>query len=278
MNINKDNPNKGLSFLYNNSFGRIILKFVVYNSFVSNVVGWFMDRKISTIMINKFIKNHNIDMSEYENVKYKSFNDFFTRKLNNKRIINNEKDAFISPCDSALTYYKINKELIFKVKNSNYSLDAIINDKKLAKEYENGDLLVFRLAPHNYHRYHFIDDGIVVSNKKIKGKFHTVNPIIYDKYEVFKENSREVTVLNTKNMGKVLYIEVGAMLVGKIHNHNIKNFKKLDEKGYFEYGGSTCILVFMPNKIKVDKKILNASKKGFEINVKYGEKIGRISR
>lgn len=278
MNINKDNPNKGLSFLYNNSFGRIILKLVAYNAFVSKIVGWFMDRKVSCIMINKFIKNHNIDMSEYENVKYKCFNDFFIRKLNNKRLINDEKDAFISPCDSALTYYKINKELLFNVKNSTYSLSSMLDDIDLAKEYENGDILVFRLAPHNYHRYHFIDDGKVVCNKKIKGKFHTVNPIVYDKYEVFKENSREVTILNTKNMGRVLYIEVGAMLVGKIHNHNIKTFKKLEEKGYFKYGGSTCILVFKPNTIKLDKNILNASKKGLEVNVKYGEKIGRISR
>ncbi len=275
----KNNPNKGLLFLYNTRLGRIFLKLIFINSFVSKVVGWFMDTKLSCVMIKKFIKSNNIDMSEYEDKKYTSFNDFFTRKVKvEKRAFDGNKNSLSSPCDSYVTHYKITDDLLFNVKNSLYSLSSILDDDKLAKKYANGDLIIFRLTPSNYHRYHYFDDGKMLYNKKIKGKFHTVNPIVYDKYEVFKENTREYSVLKTKRFGKVIYMQVGALLVGKINNYNKKSFKMKEEAGYFSYGGSTCILIFEKDTIKINRNILNKSKKNIEVNVKYGEKIGEIKK
>ena len=275
----KNNPNKGLLFLYNTRLGRIFLKLIFINSFVSKVVGWFMDTKLSCVMIKKFIKSNNIDMSEYEDKKYTSFNDFFTRKVKvEKRVFDDNKNSLSSPCDSYVTHYKITDDLLFNVKNSLYSLSSILDDDKLAKKYSNGDLIIFRLTPSNYHRYHYFDDGKMLYNKKIKGKFHTVNPIVYDKYEVFKENTREYSVLKTKRFGKVIYMQVGALLVGKINNYNKKSFKMKEEAGYFSYGGSTCILIFEKDTIKINRNILNKSKKNIEVNVKYGEKIGEIKK
>ncbi len=275
----KNNPNKGLLFLYNTRLGRIFLKLIFINSFVSKVVGWFMDTKLSCVMIKKFIKSNNIDMSEYEDKKYTSFNDFFTRKVKvEKRVFDDNKNSLSSPCDSFVTHYKITDDLLFNVKNSLYSLSSILEDDKLAKKYANGDLIIFRLTPSNYHRYHYFDDGKMLYNKKIKGKFHTVNPIVYDKYEVFKENTREYSVLKTKRFGKVIYMQVGALLVGKINNYNKKSFKMKEEAGYFSYGGSTCILIFEKDTIKINRNILNKSKKNIEVNVKYGEKIGEIKK
>ena len=275
----KNNPNKGLLFLYNTRLGRIFLKLIFINSFVSKVVGWFMDTKLSCVMIKKFIKSNNIDMSEYEDKKYTSFNDFFTRKVKvEKRVFDDNKNSLSSPCDSYVTHYKITDDLLFNVKNSLYSLSSILDDDKLAKKYANGDLIIFRLTPSNYHRYHYFDDGKMLYNKKIKGKFHTVNPIVYDKYEVFKENTREYSVLKTKRFGKVIYMQVGALLVGKINNYNKKSFKMKEEAGYFSYGGSTCILIFEKDTIKINRNILNKSKKNIEVNVKYVEKIGEIKK
>ena len=275
----KNNPNKGLLFLYNTRLGRIFLKLIFINSFVSKVVGWFMDTKLSCVMIKKFIKSNNIDMSEYEDKKYTSFNDFFTRKVKvEKRVFDDNKNSLSSPCDSYVTHYKITDDLLFNVKNSLYSLSSILDDDKLAKKYANGDLIIFRLTPSNYHRYHYFDDGKMLYNKKIKGKFHTVNPIVYDKYEVFKENTREYSVLKTKRFGKVIYMQVGALLVGKINNYNKKSFKMKEQAGYFSYGGSTCILIFEKDTIKINRNILNKSKKNIEVNVKYGEKIGEIKK
>ena len=273
----KDNPNIGLSFLYNTYIGRLILTPLVKSKFVSNIVGKYMDSFLSKIIIKPFIKANNINMDDYVKCKYKSFNDFFIRKIKKeKRKVDMRQNSFISPCDAKLTYYKINQNLTFKVKNSTYTLESLINDNKLCKKYKDGLVLVFRLSPDDYHRYIFIDDGIIINNYKIDGFFHTVNPVSYDKFKVFKENTRECTYIKTNNFKNIIQIEVGALLVGKINNKIINgNIKKGLEKGYFMYGGSTIILVLEKNTIKLDKEILDNSKNGYETCVKCGEKIGK---
>lgn len=271
-----EKPSKALSFLYESSIGRVLLKPLVSSSFISNVVASFMNSKLSKIIISSFIKNNSINISDYENKKYNSFNDFFIRKIkSDKREIIIDDNSFISPCDSKLTCYSIDENLLFKVKKSTYSVDSIIKDEKASIKYKNGYALIFRLSPDDYHRYCFVDNGKIVNNYKVSGFFHTVNPIVYDKHMVFKENSRECTLVKTKNFGNVMYVEVGALLVGKIKNIKIfGNVNKGEEKGYFMYGGSTIVLLVESNKIKIDDEILKNSKNGLETIVRYGEKIG----
>lgn len=272
----KDNPGIGLSFLYKTAAGRLILKILVNNKYISNIMGYFMDKKISCLYINHFIKKNKIDMNEYYHKKYLSFNDFFIRKiLPSKRPIIKDKNIFTSCADSYLTCYKINDDLLINIKKSKYSIKELIKDENLANNYKNGYALVFRLTPSNYHRYHFIDNGTVIKKYKIDGKFHTVNPISYDKYKVFHENTRECTLIKTNNFDDIIYVEVGALLVGRIVNKNIKKFKRGDEKGYFKFGGSTVILLVKKNIIKLDDDIIVNSKNGFETSVKCNEKIGR---
>ena len=103
---------------------------------------------------------------------------------------------------------------------------------------------------------------------------HTVQPIAFKKYKVFHENSREITFLQCDNLGDVCYIEVGALLVGKIVNENVKEFKKGEEKGHFEFGGSTVIML-INKEIMLDEKIIENSKKGIETIVKMGQSIGK---
>lgn len=271
-----DNPGFGLSFLYKTAAGRLILKLLVNNKYISVIVGWFMNQKISCLFIKRFIKNNNIDMTEYVSKKYTSFNDFFTRKiLPDKRPIIKDENIFTSCADSYLTCYRINDDLLINIKNSNYSIKELLKDEKLSRKYKNGFALVFRLTPSNYHRYHFIDNGKIIKHYRINGKFHTVNPICYDKYKVFHENTRECTLIKTENFDEIIYVEVGALLVGRIVNNNdIKSFKKGDCKGYFEFGGSTVILLIKKDIIKLDNDIIRNSLNGFETSVKCNEKIG----
>lgn len=271
----KDNPGIGLSFLYNTKIGRVILKPLVSSKTVSNISFFVLNSKISCLLIKPFIKKHDINMSDYELKKYKNFNDFFIRKIKpGKRKIIKNKDVFIAPCDSKLTVYEIDSKLTFKVKNSLYDVSSLIKNDELSKKFKDGYALVYRLSPEDYHRYYFIDDGIVLKNYKINGFFHTVNPVVYDKFMVFKENTRECTHIKTKNFGDVLYVEVGALLVGKINNHKLLKFKKGEEKGYFMYGGSTVIILVKKDVVKIDEEIINNSKNGYETYVKLGEKIG----
>ena len=276
--INKlyeENIPKSLSFFYNNFIGRIILKILITKP-ISRLAGIYMDSKLSKLKIRKFIKKNNIDMSEYQKENYMSFNDFFIRTIKvSKRKKDKNKFNFISPADSRLSVYKIDKNTKFKIKNSIYTVSELIKDKELAKEYKNGYCLVFRLSVDDYHHYSFTDDGILISQKEINGVLHTVNPIASKKYKVYSENNRVVSVLSTRNFGKIVYVEVGALMVGKIKNKIVNKFKKCDEKGYFCFGGSTVVILVKQNIIELDEDILKYSKKDIEVKVKMYEKIGK---
>ena len=258
--------NKGLKFLYNSILGRLILK-IATTKLIANIYAKYMNSKLSIKKIYKFIKENNINMDEYEEVKYNSFNDFFMRKIkDDKRTI---EDNLISVCDSKLSVYKINEDSVFDIKNSKYTVEELIGEKRDYKY-----ALIFRLCVDDYHHYVFPDDGKIVRSKYINGKLHTVQPIALKMYKVFHENSREVTFLDCKNLGDVCYIEVGAMMIGKIVNEPIKEFKKGQEKGHFEFGGST-IIVLINKDININKKLLENTDNDIESIVKLGESIGK---
>lgn len=232
---------------------------------ISKIYGMYNKTSYSKKKIDKFINDNNIDMSIYKNKEYTCFNDFFIRQ---KKRINCSKDGFISPCDAKLLVYKINKNLKFKVKNNLYSIEELIDE---SIDYRNGYVFIYRLSLDNYHRFHYIDDGVRITRKKCRGRLHTVSFSSY-KYKIYKENEREYSILETKNFGKIIYMEVGALLVGKIVNYDYDTFKRGQEKGYFLPGGSTVIII--ANGIKVDNDILNNSKKNIETLVTVGEKVG----
>lgn len=239
-----DPNNKKLNFLYNTVLGRVLLKLIFARR-------WFS--KLASIYYNS-------PLSKVEG--YKSYNEYFTRT---KEInIKGNKGDLIATAESKLSVYKANGQA-FKVKNSIYDLEELIQDAELAKEFEDGTILIFRLEYDDYHRYIFIDDGEILYNKKIKGELHTVRPIS-SKYKVFIRNSRDVTIMNTENFGKIIQVEVGALLVGKINNYNLNKFKRGQEKGFFEFGGSTIIQVYK-------KGIINIEENKEEKDVEIGEKI-----
>lgn len=266
---------KWLNKLYGNFFGRCVLKILTL-PFISKIVGKFMDSELSIPLIKPFIRKNFIDMDDYERVDYKSYNEFFTRKIiPSARPVSYVPTDFICPCDSKLTVYEINESSLFSIKNSIYSVEDLLKNKSLAKKYQGGYCLIFRLCVDDYHRYCYIDNGVKGTNKFIKGELHTVNPIALKYYNIYKRNSREYTILRTENFGDVVQVEVGALLVGKICNHHGKHkFRRGEEKGMFQFGGSTVVLLVQRDKVIIDKDILENSANGFETMVQYGEKIG----
>jgi phosphatidylserine decarboxylase len=267
----KPTHSSGQSFLYQTTFGRIILSLIIRPWF-TKLGGAFLNSRLSKLGIKKFVKKNKINKDDYILDDIKSYNDFFKRKIKPKlRPINNETHSLISPCDAYLTCYNIGEEAIFEVKNSYYRLKDLINDEEEAKEFIGGKILIFRLQVDNYHRYCFPLDGKKIKEYHIKGVFHTVNPIALESYNFYKTNSRTVSIYET-NYGKVLMTEVGAMMVGKIKNHDIKEFKKGEEKGYFEFGGSTIVLA-VKNAV-IDEEFFKNTADGYETLVLYGEKIG----
>ena len=261
-----------LNFLYNNILGRVILKLIICPAF-SKIYGKYNNMSISKKRVDTFIKKYNIDTNEYEKKEYSSFNEFFTRKR--KAIYyDKEKNNFIAPADSKLMVYKIKDDVTIKIKQSIYTIEELIEDQMNLEQFKNGNCLIFRLSMDDYHRYCYIDDGTIEKIKIIKGKLHTVSSIS-NKHKVYSQNTRICNYMTTDNFDKIIYIEVGALLVGKINNYNKKIYNKGDEKGYFELGGST-IVILTNDKIKIDNDIIEYSNKGIETKVKYGERIGEL--
>lgn len=267
-----------LEFLYNTYIGRILLKIIFASRWFSKINGIYQRSALSRKKIEKFVKEYDINMSSYQDInKYKTFEEFFRRKRDITTDLNKEayiKNNLISIADAKLKVVNLTKNSTFVIKHSIYDLKDLILDEKLSEEFKDGICLIYRLTVDDYHRYIFLDNGNVEKQYYIKGKLHTVQPIS-DKYKVYIRNSRNVSVLNTDNFGKILQIEVGAMLVGKINNKNAKEFLRFDEKGFFDYGGSTIIQVIKNNNVKIDDKILKMSNEDIEVKVKIGDVIGK---
>lgn len=264
-----------LRFLYQNEFGRLVIK-IFTSPLVSKIVGKYMSSFISKVRINRFIKQNHINMKEYEETKYKSFNDFFTRRIKEgMRPIDMDPGILISPCDSKLMAYQIDFESNFRIKNSTYTISDLVAGDDIADKYIGGQILIFRLTVDDYHRYCYIDAGAKEYNKHIKGELHTVKPIASYYYDIYSRNSREYNIMHTENFGTVVQIEVGAMMVGKIvNNEEACQMIRGKEKGRFEFGGSTIALLIEKGKVAIDEDIVHNSRNGLETIVKMGEKIG----
>ena len=264
-----------LQFLYDTVPGRILLK-PLTSPRLSRICGHFLDSELSSFLIKPFVKQNEICLSDYETTDIKSFNDFFSRKIKDgKRPIDGEAEHLIAPCDGLLSVWKIKEDTVFPVKQSRYTVTSLLRNKKLAQRYNGGYCLVFRLCVNHYHRYCYVDSGQKSRNFFISGRLHTVRPVALREVPVFAENSREYTVIRTEKFGMAIQMEVGAMLVGRIVNHEGKGtVVRGKEKGYFQYGGSTIIVLIEPERVKMREDILKSSALAKETPVKMGEVIG----
>ena len=270
-----------LRLLYGNRAGRKVLGWLIRPE-VSKLVGRFMDTGLSRIMINPFIKKNDIDISVCQKNEFESYNDFFKRKLvPGARTIDTTDEGFVSPCDSRLTVYDIEDtdRQTFNIKDSEYTVSSLLRDKKLARHYRGGKLWLFRLCVDDYHRYIYNVSGKQSDVRRIEGVYHTVNPIASEYYDIYKENTREYCLIRTENAGTVVDMEVGALLVGRIVNRYVDStdVRRGEEKGYFEFGGSTIIILTQKDKVTPLGRIVENSRKDIETRVRQGELVGYVS-
>lgn len=242
---------------------------------VSKAVGKCLDSPLSVALVKPFIKSNSIDMSDYEQKSYKSYNDFFTRKIKKgKRPIDLSGEHLISPCDGAALVLPINEESVFHIKKSLYTVRQLLRSKKLAQKYQGGSAVILRLSVTDYHRYCYVDDGVVTDCRTIPGILHTVQPIANDYYPIYHENAREYCMLHSENFGDIVVMEVGALFVGRIVNDKNKALvKRGEEKGRFEFGGSTIVLLLEKDRVEWKQELLDNSARGVETPVKMGEVI-----
>lgn len=265
-----------LEVIYGHALTRMLLR-PFLSPAVSDICGKFLSTRLSRRIIPSFVKKNHIDLGIYEKQEFDSYNAFFTRKIKaEQRPINDQKNVLISPSDGKVTAYPITQKGRFWIKHTQYTAAQLLKDERLAERYMGGWIYVIRLTVDDYHRYCYVSDGRKSRQRKIRGVLHTVNPVANDYYPIYKMNSREYCLLKTKELGTILLMEVGALMVGKINNHEEDSVqvKRGDEKGMFEFGGSTIVVMTEPGMAEPDKDIIHNTKAQAETLVKMGEPIG----
>lgn len=270
-----------LKWAYETRLGALSRWAFIKRPLFSHWYGWRMNQFNSAKRITPFIEKYHLNPDEWEKKpdEYKSFNDFFTRKLkSHARPIDNTPNTIVFPADGRhMAFQNVNDITHVFVKGQKFNLEALIGKKSLAKKYQNGSLLLSRLCPVDYHRFHFPCEGTPSEPKLIKGNLLSVNPIALRKHlSIFWENKRFITLIQTPQLGQIIYIEIGATCVGSVSQTYIPHtsIKKGDEKGYFNFGGSSTILLFEPEKIQFSKDLLQSSSQQLELYAKMGDIAG----
>ncbi|KAF9988537.1 hypothetical protein BGZ75_009200 [Mortierella antarctica] len=281
-----------------NQSGRLLLKtHRIQHLFSSSSIkqGKHFDAPESVAQIAHFIKTYKLDLSELlqpDLKQYKSFNEFFYRKLRpDARPVHGQHDPniIVSSADCRLCVFEsIKAATQVWIKGKSFSVEHLIQDKELAEQFEGGSIALFRLAPQDYHRFHSPVTGQIAKDPvKIDGTYLTVNPMaVNEDLDVFTENVRKVTVieleqgsgLENAQFDQAVFVSIGALLVGSIVLTGAKEpggrVLKGDELGYFAYGGSTCILLFKAGAVQFDEDLVATSQQGVETLVRMGERIG----
>lgn len=267
--------NGSAEFLYGTAAGQALLSLLVKPWF-SRLGGWVLDRKASALLVKSFIRRNRVNMEDYPCRSYASFNDFFTRQiLPGKRSFDAPENCLCAPCDGKLTLFPLQDNCHFTVKGCDYTLEAFLRDKALAEEYRGGWGILLRLSVDDYHRYAYPVSGEKGENVRIPGVYHTVNPEAAARRTIYKENTREYTRIRSEHFGTLLMMEVGALLVGRIKNWDGPGpVLRGAEKGYFEYGGSSVVLLLPKDRFVPDEDLLRNSSAGEETIIKMGERIG----
>ncbi len=267
--------NAVIQWLYGTFLGKLI-SFITSMSFVSKIYGAMQNRTESIRKIPSFIRQFDIDMELFENYKYGNFNDFFIRKFkDDQRIFVSEIQHMPAFCEARYLGWKsIEENMLIPVKGKYLTPKALLG-KKWCKSFDGGPLMIARLCPVDYHRFHFPDAGIVEDSYRLSGRLHSVSPIaLKQKGNILCTNERHITILDTENFGKLAYVEVGATCVGKIvQTHKESSYFRGDEKGYFLFGGSTVILIGQAGKFQIDSDILERSLSGLETLIELGQPI-----
>lgn len=200
---------KRLHLLYETTLGRLLLGAIFARRWYSGLNAMLDKRPNSVRKIQPLVDRFGIDMSDYPEQSYTSYDSFVTRKIDPaKRPIADHPDALIAVADSRMLAYSVTSDGRIPVKQTSYTITELLREPDLAATYNEGTCLVFRLGTEDYHRYCFADDGEVIRTNSINGVLHSVQPISSRRYKAFSENYREYSVIETANFGTVVTVEV----------------------------------------------------------------------
>ncbi len=272
---------KWFNLFYGTPWGRRFTGRWLCCPLLSKLYGRLQQHAVTRIIIPGFVSQYHIDLSEawMPSKGYGSFNDFFTRRLKpESRPVTTDPLSLASVADSRLLSFTLEKNTHIDVKGMRWRLSQLLGTHDLDTHYRNGVCLCFRLAPCDYHRFGYADDGIQEPVHTLSGPLHSVNPLaLRYKEDILATNFRQWCLIRSTHFGTLIQVEIGAMMVGSIVQNHPRggSIRKGAEKGYFQFGGSTVLLILEPGRIQMDADILNYSRQGIETRVRYGETVGR---
>lgn len=290
IEIEKVYGDASIKFAYGNAFGRILGP-VIASKWFSKLYGQSQDSLKSAQKVAPFIQNFHIQIDQFEKgsleenpieTSYKSFNEFFIRKFKSgqRPFTQNGREMGAFAEARYFGHAAMTDELTIPVKGSMLRAVDLIGDKALAEDFIGGPLMVARLCPVDYHRYHYPDAGRTVKSFSIPGDLHSVNPLALKyRQDIFIKNERRVAILETAHFGKLAYIEVGATCVGKIVQSfdESEPFRKGDEKGYFLFGGSTVVVCGEQGRWTPSADMLKNTASGIETYIQLGDAVAEAA-
>lgn len=269
-----------LRWAYGNPLGRLTVQLAVKRAWFSRWYGWQMDRASSRAKIEPFIADYGLDAEAFADPveSYRTFNEFFYRKLKSgARPIYAEAEAAVFPADGRhLAIPDIDTAQTFYIKGQRFDLPSFLKDAEMATEFEGGAMLISRLCPVDYHRYHFPVAGDAGEPVLIDGDLRSVSPLALRRHlEIFWKNKRTRTVIESPVFGKVAVMEIGATCVGSMEaTYRSGTIAKGEEKGYFRFGGSCVATIFQRGRICFDDDLLAHACEQREVYAKMGERCG----
>ena len=270
-----------LRLAYENPGGRFFVWLFARRAFFSKWYGYKMNKRVSALRILPFISQYDIDVDEFAKsaFDYKTFNEFFYRALKPEvRPIAPGDNVAVFPADGRhLAFPDIQAAAGFYVKGAKFSFAELLGDDAVAGKFAGGAMLISRLCPVDYHRFHFPVSGIPGEPRVINGWLYSVSPVaLRRRLRYLLENKRVVTLIDSPEFGLVGVIEVGATNVGSIQQSFVpgRPVRKGEEKGLFAFGGSCVITIFQYGRIRFDEDIVAQSKEHLETYAKMGDRLG----
>jgi len=252
-----------LRFAYENPVGRFFTWLLVRRAFFSWWYGWKMNKRFSAHQVLPFISKYDLDVDEFAKsaFDYRTFNEFFYRALKPAaRPIAPEAGVAVFPADGRhLAFTDVDTAAGFYVKGVKFSLAELLGDAGLAEKFAGGAMLISRLCPVDYHRFHFPVSGTPGEPRLIQGWLYSVNPVALRRnLRYLVENKRMVTLIESPEFGTVAFLEVGATNVGSIRQGFVpgRPMLKGEEKGLFAFGGSCVITLFQHGRIRFDADLV----------------------
>ncbi len=272
---------KWLRWAYETGVGRLTVRLAARRIWFSKWYGWKMNKRVSALRIIPFIAQYNVDVDEFAKsaFDYKTFNEFFYRTLKPEvRPIAPGENVAVFPADGRhLAFPNVDTAEGFNVKGAKFTLAELLGDAALAEKFACGSMLISRLCPVDYHRFHFPVAGTPGETRLINGWLYSVSPVALRRnLHYLVQNKRELTLIDSPQFGTMAMLEVGATNVGAIRQSHPpgRPAVKGAEKGLFAFGGSCVITLFQAGRIRFDADIVEQSERNLETYARMGDRLG----